>query len=309
MKTEVIPLGTASAIPTKRRHLAATALLRHGRLLLFDCGEGTQFQVLHAGLNPARLDAIFISHFHGDHFYGLPGLLSTLGLLGRREPLTVVGPEGIEHILRSLPGLANHWLPFDIDFVELHEGFDHAVVLENDAFTVEARPVEHRIFAIGFRFEEKPRAGRLNAERARALGVRVPRDFGALKRGEAVTLSDGRVVAPDAVVGPKRPGSSFAYLGDTRPCATGVALARGVDLLYHEATFGATLAQNARDTGHSTAREAAEVAREAGAQRLLLGHFSSRYDDVAPLVEEARAVFPNTEAAEELRRYALKSTC
>ena len=305
MKTEIVPLGTASAIPTKTRHLSAVALRRRGRLLLFDCGEGTQLQLLRAELNRARLDGIFITHFHGDHFYGLMGMLSTLGLLEREEPLTVVGPEGIEEIVSALPGLASGWLPYPIRYVELAEDFEHQVVLETEEYTVEARPLEHRIFCAGFRFEEKPRPGHLDAEAAEARGVTEHAHFRQLKRGEAVTLKSGVVVPPGAVVGPERPGISFAYVVDTRPCASGRRLAEGVDLLYHEATFCEDLHARAEDTGHTTAREAATLAAKAGAERLLLGHFSARYDTPEPLAREAQDAFPGAAAAEELKRYVL----
>ena len=301
--TEVIPLGTGSAIPTRGRHLSACALRRAGHVLLFDCGEGTQLQLLRAGVKRSRIDAIFITHFHGDHLYGLPGVMTTMALLKRTDPLTVVGPAGLEGILRSLPGLQNDWLPFEVNYVELAEGFEHAVVYETEAFTVEARPLAHRVFAAGFRFEAKARPGRVDAERAAALGVSGA-DIGRLVRGEAVTV-EGRVVQPDEVVGPERPGVSFAYCLDTMPCDGGRALARDVDLLLHEATFTEALRARAEETGHSTARQAAEVARESGAKRLLLTHFSARYDTAEPLVAEARAIFKNTEAARELEPYRL----
>lgn len=306
MKTEIIPLGTASAIPTTHRHLSALALQRQGQILLFDCGEGTQFRLLKARLKRSRIDAIFITHFHGDHFYGLMGMLSTMALLERSDELTVVGPEGIEQILRSIPGLKNDWLPYRIRFVELPETFEHAVVFETEACRVEARPVEHRIFTVGYRYEETPRPGHLNVDRANALGVTDYRHYRMLKAGEAVTLEEGRVVHPAEVVGPEQAGASFAYVTDTLPCAGGRALAEGVDLLYHEATFAEDLRDRAVETGHSTAREAGEVARDAGASQLLLGHFSARYKSVDQLIQEARAVFQNTEAAQELRRYDLR---
>ena len=306
MQTEVIPLGTASAVPTRHRHLAALALRRQGQVLLFDCGEGTQFQLLHAGVKRSRIEAVFITHFHGDHVFGLMGLLSTLALLGREHPLLLAGPVGLRAFVDALPGLAHTDLPFPVRLVELPEDTTHAVVLDADAYTVEARPLDHRIFALGYRFEEKPRPGHLDVEAANALGVTDYRHYRRLKAGEAVTLEDGRVVRPEQVVGPPRPGASFAYLTDTRPCEQGVLLAAGADLLYHEATFGDDLADRADETGHSTARQAAEVAQAAGARRLLLGHFSARYRDVSALVAEARTTFQNTEAAEELKRYVLQ---
>ena len=305
MTTEIIPLGTASAVPTRERHLSGTALRREGRLLLFDCGEATQFQLLRAGLKHSQLDAIFITHLHGDHYFGLMGLLSTLALLNRIEPLTVVGPAGIAEIVQAMPGVRDDDLTFRVAYVELWDDLKREVVFDTKAFTVEARPLDHRVFAVGYRFQEKMQPGRLDVERAQALGATDYRHYRAFKAGEAVTLDDGRVVQPEAVVGPPRPGVSFAYVSDTRPCEAGVTLARGADLLYHEATFTEDFKANAVKTGHSTARDAADVARRAGAQKLILGHFSARYKDVSVLVDEARAVFQNTEAAEELKRYKI----
>lgn len=300
---EVVPLGTGSAIPTRHRGLSGTAVRREGRLFLFDCGEGTQFRLLAAGLNRARLDAVFVTHLHGDHFFGLPGLLTSLSLLDRMQPLTVAGPAGIERAITGLPGLAPDALSFPVDWVELAEGFDHAVVYESAALTVEARPLDHRVFAAGYRLQERTRPGRLDAGAARAAGVTEGRQLARLKRREPVTLGDGTVVRPEGLVGPERPGASFAYCLDTRPCEGARRLAEGATLLLHEATFTEAHRAQAEQTAHSTARDAAETARAAGAERLLLTHFSARYADPAPLVEEARAVFPNTDAAEELRRY------
>ena len=306
MLTEVIPLGTGSAMPTRGRHFSSFALRRGGRLLLFDCGEGTQFRLLEAGLKSARLEAVFITHFHGDHFYGLMGLLSTLGLLKRRDSLTIAGPRGLRDLIHLMPGLATERLTFPIHFVALEEGMGHTVVYETDEFTVEARPLVHSIFAAGYRFEEKARPGNLDVEAARALGVTDYQHYRCLKSGQPVTLEDGRRVRPEEVVIPASPGASFAYVTDTRPCENGRLLARGVDVLYHEATFSRDDRERALETQHATAHEAATVARDAGAARLLIGHFSARYQTPAPLLEEARAVFENTEAAEELKPYLLR---
>lgn len=301
---DVIPLGTASAIPTRERHPSAVALRRKGRILLFDCGEGTQMRLIEAGLKPTRVDAVFITHLHGDHFFGLMGLLSTLSLMDRTDPLTIVAPVGLATIIYDMPGLNMEWLDFEVTFRELHDTLKHDVVLEDSEYTVEARPIDHRTFTAGYRFEERPRPGHLDPERARELGVTDYAHFRALKRGENVTV-DGRVISPEEVVGPERPGRSFAYVTDTRPCENGCVLARGADLIYHDATFTEAHSERALETAHSTAREAAEVARRASAKRLLLGHFSARYTDPAGLLEEAQSVFQNTEVAEELKRYAL----
>ena len=303
--TDIIPLGVSAAIPAYGRHLSACALRRAGRVLLFDCGEGTQYRLLEADINRSRVEAIFITHTHGDHLYGLPGVLTTMALLERTDPLTVVGPAALPDIMRALPGLKNDWLPFEIEYVRLEEGFEHAIVYETDAFTVEARPLDHRVFAAGYRFATRPRPGKVDAERAGALGL-TGRQIGALTRGEAVTNKDGRTVQPGEIVGPERPGVSFAYCLDTAPCDGARRLAEGVDLVLFDATFGEEHAERATETGHSTARQAAEVACDAHAKRLLLSHFSARYPTTDELVSEARAVFENTEAARELHSYRLE---
>ncbi len=305
MTTDVIPLGTASAVPTSDRHLSALAVERKGRVLLFDCGEGTQYRLMDAGLSRARIDAIFITHLHGDHCYGLPGLLSTLALQQRTDPVTLVVPTGGRALVEAIPGIALDDLPYPLRITELGADLTAATAYETDELTVEARPLAHRNFAMGFRLQERTRPGRFYPERARALGVPEGPTFGRLKAGESVTTDDGTTVRPEQVLGPPRPGVSMAYVTDTRPCDGGRALADDADLLYHDATFTDALHDRAVETGHSTAREAAEVARDADVGRLLLGHISARYDDPTPLAVEATAVFPDSSVAEELRRYVL----
>lgn len=300
--TDVVPLGTASAVPAHGRHLSAFALAREGRLLLFDCGEGTQYRLRAAGLKTARLEAVFVTHLHGDHVFGLPGLLTTLALLGREDPLVLVGPEGLRALLSALPGLDA--LPFPLHHVPLREGTEHAVVFESDLATVEARPLVHRVPTWGYRYTERPRPGRVDAARAERLGLR-PEQLGALRRGEPVLTPAGRRVRPDEVVGPERPGVVVAYCLDTAPCEGARRLAEGADLLVHDATFAEAEAARAAETGHATARQAAEIARAARVGLLLLSHFSARYPTPEPLVAEARTVFANTEAADELKRYRL----
>ena len=305
MTTDVIPLGTSSALPTEARHLSALAVERKGRVLLFDCGEGTQYRLMEADLPRVRVDAIFVTHLHGDHCYGLPGLLSTLALQQRDDPVTLVLPSGGRAMLDATPGDAPDALPFPLRITEIDEGLTHAVVYETEELTVEARPLDHRGFAIGFRLAERMRPGRFDPERARALGVPEGPAFGRLQDGTPVTVPDGTTVQPDQVMGPPRPGITAAYVTDTRPCDGGRALADDADLLYHDATFAEEHRDRAEKTGHSTARQAATVARDAGAERLLLGHLSARYPNPTPLVREAQSVFPETEIAEELRRYEL----
>ena len=304
--TDIVPLGTASALPVRGRHLTSFALRREGQILLFDCGEGTQFQLLEAGLKRSRVEAVFITHFHGDHLYGLPGLMMTLNMLERKEPLTLVGPEGLQGIVTAMPGLSGEWLSYDVRYVELGQHFAHEIVYDAPEFTVEARPLEHRVFCAGYRFAEKTRPGKVDGQKARELGVSEGWQFEALKEGKTVRLADGHVVQPEAVVGPRRPGVRVAFVYDTMPCPGGRALAKDADLLVHEATFTEEQRERAETVGHSTAKGAAEVARDAGAERLLLTHFSARFPDPQPIVDEARAVFPNAEAARELETYRVE---
>lgn len=303
----VIPLGTASAVPTRTRHLSGTVLVHGGATLLFDCGEGAQLRMLQAGISHTKVDAIFITHLHGDHYFGMLGLLSTMAMLNRKTSLTIVAPSELENLLEQLPGTRTEDLPFPIRYVGLREDFSRGIVYESGDFVVEARCVVHRIFTVGYRFMENPRPGNLDVEGARARGVTDVLHYRVLKRGHDVVLADGSVVASTDVVAPAPEPRAFAYITDTRPCQAAVDLSRGATLVYHEATFGHALQKRASETGHSTAREAAEVARQAGAVRLILGHFSARYLDVSELVEEARSVFPNTEAAVELERYELRN--
>jgi ribonuclease Z len=291
-------LGTSAAIPAHGRHLSASVVQHGARTFLLDCGEGTQFRLQAAGLSALRLDAVFVTHAHGDHLYGLPGLIATMALLGRRAPLTVVGPAGLGAWFDATPGLEH--LPFDLRVDEWAAGTAKAVVWQDDAVIVTARALDHRVPAMGYRVEERARPGKLDVEKARALGITDWPDFRALKAGQAVTNADGETVRSEEVVGPPPRPRAVAYCLDTRPCEGSRLLARDADVLVHDATFAHAFAQRAFETGHATAREAAEVARDAGAHRLLLSHLSARYERAGPLVEEARAVFACSEAACEL---------
>jgi ribonuclease Z len=297
---KVIPLGTSSGKPTLRRNVSATAVVRDGEWLLFDCGEGTQTQIARARLNPSKLVAIFITHLHGDHFNGLAGLLSTMGLDRRVRELTLIGPPGIREYLDALARLKILYINYPLDVREFGAMKEMTTVYEAADYFVASRPLDHRIFTLGYRLEERPRPGRFDLDRARALGIPEGPLFRKLQLGEAVQLGDGRVIYSHEVVGPPRPGKAVAYCTDTRPFAGTVELARGVDLIIHEATYTSDLRDEARDYGHSTAAQAAQIACEAEAGRLLITHFSTRYPDVGLLYEEARAGFAETLLAQDL---------
>ena len=285
-------LGTAGGRPTVGRNVSSLALAREGELLLFDCGEGTQRQMMRYGTGFSLHD-IFFTHLHADHFLGVIGLLRTLGLQGREEPMRLWGPEGGRSVLQEAVHLGVERVPFAIDIREI--AFDERI--PRNGYDIVAFKAQHRVRSLGFALIEHDRLGRFNPERAHELGVPEGPLFGRLHRGESVEF-DGRVVHAADVVGPPRPGRRIVYSGDTRPCRSTVEYAREADLLIHEATFGDDEQERARETGHSTAREAAEVARQARAQRLALTHFSPRYaDDPRGLEREAREVFPAAFAA------------
>ena len=317
---KVIPLGTSSGKPTLKRNVSATAVVREGEWLLFDCGEGTQSQIQRAGLSPHRLSAVFITHLHGDHFNGLAGLLGTMGLDRRDRALTLIGPTGIQEYLDTLARLKILFVNYPLEVREFNEEILAAsaqqgaggspgppgssvglsIVYETPEYQVYTRPLDHRIFALGYRIEERPRTGRFDVERAVALGIPEGPMFGRLQGGYEVQLANGRIINPSDVLGPSRPGKIIAYCTDTRPGAAGRELGRGADLLIHEATYTEDLTLEARQFGHSTAAQAAAVAIEAGARRLLLTHFSTRYPDAEPLINEARQIFPETIGANDL---------
>ena len=280
-------MGTAGSAPTARRGLPATLIRRGGDRLLFDCGEGTQRQLLRS-IGLIDLEEIFLTHFHADHFLGLPGMLKTFGLRGRDAPLTIHGPPGLRslfELLRPIIGAS----PFDVQLVELEPN----APLERDGYLVAAYPVEHGgTTAYGYLLLEQDRPGRFDEERARELGVEPGPDFGRLQQGEAVSV-DGRDVVPDDVLGETRRGRKVVLTGDTAPCDATRAMAHGADLLVHEATFTVEEADRAAETGHSTARGAAEIAAAAEVGLLALTHLSPRYP-AEELRAEARAVFEAT---------------
>jgi ribonuclease Z len=288
-------LGTGAAIPTLDRNVSALALQREGETLLFDCGEATQRQMMRYGIG-FTLREIFFTHYHSDHILGLTGLVRTLGLQDRTEPMTLYGPRGAGRILGGLLAVGVERNRFPVEVVELKPG-DRLGRGDHDIVVFET---DHRADTVGYALVEHDRLGRFHPERARDLGIPEGPLWGRLHRGEAVELPDGRRVAPADLVGPTRPGRTVVLSGDTRPAPGLLEAARGADLLVHEATFGDEEAARARETGHSTASQAARVAAEAGVRRLVLTHISARYSREAPeLLAEAQAVFPETTVARD----------
>lgn len=286
MDLEVLFLGTAGSAPTARRGLPALLIRRGGDRLLFDCGEGTQRQLLRSeGL--VDLEEIFLTHFHADHLLGLPGMLKTFALRGREAPLTLHGPPGLRRLIEALRVVIGR-TPFELRLVEV----DPARPLRRDGYIVAPFAVHHRARAYGYAVVEDERLGRFDEQRARELGVREGPDFGRLHRGETVSGTDGDV-GPDEVVGPARPGRKVVLTGDTAPTQMTEAVAHRADLLVHEATFTAEEAERAAETGHSTALAAAELAARAEVRLLALTHVSPRYAG-PELRDEARAAFAET---------------
>jgi len=285
---DVVFLGTSGGAPTARRNPAGLLLRRGGERILVDCGEGTQRQLLQSSVGLVDLGEIFLTHFHADHYLGLPGMLKTFALRGRELPLTVYGPPGLRDLFGSLRRVFGK-LTYPFELVELRPGD----VLDRDGYRMVPFPVSHGVSAVGYALVEQPRPGRFDVETADALGVPAGPERGALQRGEAVSLPDGRTITPEAVLGEARPGRTVALAGDTAPSDAVAEAARGADLLVHEATFSEEEADRAADTRHSTARAAAEVARDAQVRLLALTHLSPRYFG-REIADEARAVFPDT---------------
>jgi len=289
---KIVLLGTSSAVPTLTRGLSSTALVREGEIFLFDCGEGTQLQIMRSDIKRSRIHSIFIGHLHGDHLYGIAGLISTLNLDGREDPLNVFGPEGLRTFLNAAFRTGDLQFKFNLTVRELPRGFKGRVLDESE-FYVEALPLDHSIFCLGWRFQEKDRPGIFNLERAIELGIPRGPMYRKLQHGENVTLEDGRLITADQVVGPKRSGKSFAYCLDTQFSERSIELAHECTALVHETTFGQDEVDMARDRKHSTMEDAARVAKEAGVTTLIATHFSSRYDgrQVAQIADEARKIF------------------
>jgi ribonuclease Z len=289
-------LGTSAARPTVERNVSALALEREGETLMFECGEGTQRQMMRYGVSFA-LSEIFFTHFHADHFLGVIGLIRTLGLQGREEGMRLYGPRGAKKVLAQAISLGVERVPFEVEVVEVREG---DVIGNREGYCVQVFATEHGGGSVGYAVKEHERHGRFDPEKARAAGVPEGPLWGKLQRGETVGLADGRSVSPEHIVGPKRSGRLVVITGDTRPCAAVVDASQGADLLVHEATFGEEEKDRAKETGHSTAKQAAQVALAARARRLVLSHVSARYSISAEeLAKEAREVFAATTVAKD----------
>jgi ribonuclease Z len=299
-------LGTSSGVPTRSRNVSSVALRlpQRAEVWLFDCGEGTQHQLLRSDLKVSQLSRIFITHMHGDHIYGLMGLLASCGLAGNTDRIDIYGPAELEDYLRAGKKYSYTHFSFPVQVHPVKPG----VIYEDEEFTVSCNTLKHRIPAFGYRVAEKDRSGRFDVEKAMAMGIPSGPLYGKLKRGETVTLPDGRQIQGSELCGQPEIGRKVVYCTDTVYCDNALELARDADVLIHEATFSHQDAQLAFERLHSTSTMAAQVALGASAKQLIMTHFSPRYapgnalmlDD---LLKEARAIFPQTQLAYDFMTY------
>ncbi|MBE9128581.1 MULTISPECIES: ribonuclease Z [unclassified Coleofasciculus] len=301
-------LGTSSGVPTRSRNVSSVALRlpQRAEFWLFDCGEGTQHQLLRSELKSSQLRRIFITHLHGDHIFGLMGLLASCGLAGNVERVDIYGPTGLHEYLKACGKYSHTHFSFPVQVHTVTPG----IIYEDEEFIVSCENLKHRVQSFGYRVVEKDRPGRFDVEKAKAMGIPSGPVYGRLKRGETVTLTDGRQIRGSELCGEPEIGRKFAYCTDTVYCEGAVALAQDADVVIHEATFSHQDAQLAFDRLHSTSTMAAQVALGAGAKQLILTHFSPRYapgNDIQlnDLLQEARAIFPNTVLAYDFFTYEI----
>lgn len=292
----IIFLGTGGSLPTRNRNPSAVLVNRKGELILFDCGEGTQQQMMRAKTGMMSLSSIFISHFHADHFLGIPGLIQTMSFMGRKEPLTIYGPENTKEFTELFKALGYFNLKYEIRGVQLKPG----EIVDKGEYVIQALETDHSIPSFGYALIEKPRPGRFNREKAIELGISPGPLFSKLQRGNSIEI-DGKMIRPEDVMGVSRSGRTIVYSGDTRPCESVLEASRGADLLIHDGSFADEMADWAEESKHSTAGEVAALAKEAGVRKLILTHISSRYtDDSEPVLSDSKKIFENVIIAEDL---------
>lgn len=303
---DILFLGSGAGVPAKLRNVTSIALKlleERGEIWLFDCGEATQHQILHTSLKPRRIEKIFITHLHGDHIYGLPGLLSSRSFQGGESEVVIYGPKGLKEFVDVSLTVSQTHLKYPLEVIEIEEG----IVFEDNEFVVEAAILEHGIPSYGYRIMEKDRPGTLLADKLKEAGVTPGPIYKKIKNGERVMLNDGRIIEPSDFLGPIREGRVVTILGDTRKCNKAVQLSANADLLIHEATFASGEEGLAYEYFHSTTTQAAQVAHAAGAKKLVLTHISSRYNrtDWLKLEKEAQDIFPNTIIAEDFKELSI----
>ena len=288
---ELTFLGTSSAVPSKYRNHASIALKAFGEVMIFDCGEGTQRQLANAKISPMKIDKIFISHLHGDHILGLPGLIQSMGFRGRVEPLHIYGPYGINQLNEIISCFGYFTIDFPIKIHEIVEG----KIIENDEYIIECIKTKHNVYNLSYSVYEKKKP-RFLREKAIALGVKPGPDFGKLHNGFEVMVGE-KVIKPEQVLGEKRQGVKIVYSGDTKPCHAMVEFAKGATVLIHESTYKTEDRIKATENFHSTSSQAARIAKEANVEKLILTHISTRYTNIDEIEKEAIEIFENTKVA------------
>jgi ribonuclease Z len=294
-------LGTGGSVPTVQRGLSAVALRRKKELMLFDCGEGTQRQMTNAKVGFHKLTKVFITHMHGDHVLGLPGLLQTMSLMGRTDELKIFGPKGIKEFIDGFNRTVRYTLTFPVAVTEIQQG----VVCEEEEYVVTGVQSGHMEPSLSYALTEKTRPGRFYTKKAKALGVPEGELWSELQKGKPVKLANGKIIMPEMVLGEPRAGRKIVYTGDTGASDAVVELAKDADLLIHESTFEDELKEKALENGHSTPRMAAQTAKAAKVKRLVLTHISARYKNSDVLLEQAKQVFEETEVAEDFMKLEL----
>ena len=297
----VIFLGTSGSFPTASRSLPALAITRDGELLLFDCGEGTQRQMILAKIRFRNRMKIFITHMHGDHILGLPGLIQSMSLFDRRAPVKLYGPKGLYDFIEAFKETVNFFLTFPIEVKEVSEGS----ICKENGYVIQATQVDHTIPALAYALIENERRGIFYPEKAKKLGVPEGPLWFKLQHEGKITLHSGRIITSDQVMGSPRKGRKISYSGDTRPCETFLKLTEGADVMIHEATFDDELTTKAHESGHSTPSQAAKVALDAEVKRLVLTHISGRYLYMNNFIKQARDIFPTVEVAEDFKKITI----
>lgn len=303
MPISVTILGNSSAKPTAKGHPSAQVVNINEQLFLVDAGEGVQRQMARCGISPLKLRAVFISHLHGDHVFGLFPLLSTLGLYGRRTPLKIYAPRPFGEALEGFLRLFESDLPYTPEWVEV-DTTKHQIIFENDTTEIWSLPLRHRVPTAGYLFRQKEPALNVTKYAIERYGLDM-HQIVAAKRGEDIKLTSGEIIANDMLTYRPYPPMSYAYCSDTNYSARLAKMCEGVDMLYHEATYDASMQKMAKLRGHSSTTDAAKVAKMAGAGKLLIGHFSSRYKELEPLLQECREIFPETYIAEEKQTFTI----
>lgn len=297
---ELVFLGTSSAIPTSHRNHSAIALKAFGEIFLFDCGEGTQLQMSKAKISPMKINNIFITHFHGDHILGLPGIIQSMAFRGRKKPLHIFGPKGLIEMVNIIRNFGYFSLTFEIYMHEVEEG----IIFEEENYRVECSKMNHTVLNFAYSICEKRRP-KFIREKAIEFGIKPGPDFGKLQRGIPVKVGD-KIIKPEQVLGTERKGRKIVYSGDTRPSDQMIGFARDADVLIHESTFEGMYGDKAYEMGHSTSTQAAEIAKKANAKRLILTHVSTRYKKSDILEREAEEIFENSVVAEDFMQIEIK---